>query len=100
MGVFSRWSVITTLVAIIFYVGATFTTRFVEMFLASSLIIYLISFAFSFFAVHKSEKGKVKLLSFISFFIIGAYVVLMKPFEVVRLLLWAKNLLNIMFITR
>ncbi|PFE03178.1 hypothetical protein COE15_24495 [Bacillus cereus] len=56
-----------------------------------SFISFLVGIALSFIAVAKREKGTLKFISLISFFVVMFLITWFEPFQVLRIITWLKN---------
>ena len=56
-------------------------------------IFLFIGVVFSFIAIFKKEKGSIKFISLTSFFIILFLITWFEPFQVIRIMIWLKNII-------
>ncbi|EJR64137.1 hypothetical protein IIO_02036 [Bacillus cereus VD115] len=56
-----------------------------------SFISFLVGIVLSFIAVVKREKGTLKFISLISFFVVMFLITWLEPFQVLRVITWLKN---------
>ncbi|RLL40139.1 hypothetical protein D8M04_19480 [Oceanobacillus piezotolerans] len=55
-------------------------------------IFLLLGAIFSFIAIFKNEKGIMKFISLVSFFVILFLITWFEPFQVLRIVTWLKNI--------
>ncbi|MRX74352.1 hypothetical protein GJU40_19725 [Bacillus lacus] len=62
-----------------------------EMIVLISFISLLVGVVLSFIAIAKKEKGTLKFISLISFFLMMFVVTWFEPFQLLRIITWLKN---------
>ncbi|MFC4025522.1 hypothetical protein ACFOUV_17210 [Oceanobacillus longus] len=62
-----------------------------ELVVFIGVIFILLGAIFSFIAIFKNEKGSMKFISLISFFVILFFITWFEPLHVLRIVTWLKN---------
>jgi hypothetical protein len=89
---YSVGSISLILIGIILYGVNWITGIFYEPIVLLGLISLLVGVVLSFAAIAKQEKGNLKFISVISFFVVLAIITWFEPFQIVRMLTWLKNI--------
>ncbi|WP_053363474.1 hypothetical protein [Bacillus sp. FJAT-27251] len=89
---YSIGSISLILIGIILYGVNWMTGIFYEPIVLLGLVSLLVGVVLSFAAIAKQEKGNLKFLSIISFFVVLAIITWFEPFQIVRMLTWLKNI--------
>ncbi|WP_441294204.1 hypothetical protein [Bacillus sp. FJAT-27225] len=55
-------------------------------------ISFSVGFVFSFIAISKQERGTLKFISLIFFFVVLFLITWLEPFQLVRIITWFKNI--------
>ncbi|KKK39165.1 hypothetical protein WQ57_05180 [Mesobacillus campisalis] len=89
---YSIGSISLMLIGIILFGVNWMTGIFYEPIVLLGLISILVGVVLSFAAIAKQEKGNLKFISIISFFVVLAIITWFEPFQIVRMLTWLKNI--------
>ena len=87
---FSMRSIAFIVLGSLFFVFTWIIESYFEPLLLIGSICLLMGGIFSFIAIFKEEKGSMKYISVISFFIILFLFTWFKPFEIIRIMTWLK----------
>lgn len=87
---FSMRSIAFIVLGSLFFVLTWIIESYFEPLLLIGAIGLLMGGIFSFIAIFKEEKGSMKYISVISFFIILFLFTWFKPFEIIRIITWLK----------
>lgn len=87
---FSMRSIAFIVLGSLFFVLTWIIESYFEPLLAIGAIGLLMGGIFSFIAIFREEKGSMKYISVISFFIILFLFTWFKPFEIIRIITWLK----------
>lgn len=89
---FSTWSIVFMVLGLVAFVVNWMTSEIIESVVLVGYIFLILGIIFSFIAFLKREKGVMKIISGVSFFIILLCIVLIEPFMFVYILTWLKNI--------
>ena len=88
---FSRISISIIIFGVIMLGTNGLSANFNELIGLIGLISCLFGVVFSYVAIAKKEKGSLKYISITSFFLVLLWMVLLEPFQLIRILTWMKN---------
>lgn len=89
---FSIWSIVFIAFGLLAFVINWISTEINEPIVFVGFILLLLGIIFSFIALSKKEKGVMKVISGVSFFVILFFLVWFEPFLFVYIMTWLKNL--------
>ncbi|MGN7410989.1 hypothetical protein [Sporosarcina sp. SAFN-010] len=89
---FSTWSIVFMFLGLVAFAANWMTTEIIEPVVLVGYIFIVLGIIFSFIAFFKREKGVLKIISCVSFFIILLCLVLIEPLMFVYILTWLKNI--------
>ena len=89
---FSIWSIVFIVFGFIAFVANWLTSEISVSAVLVGLIFLILGIIFSLIAFLKLEKGAMKIISCVSFFIILLYLVISEPLMFVYILTWLKNI--------
>ena len=92
MKTFSLWSIIFIIFGLLSFGLNWIIEGYFEPIVLIGAIFLLIGPIFSFLAIAKKEKGRIKFISLASFLIILFLVTWFEPFQVIRIMTWFKNI--------
>ncbi|MGU3369617.1 hypothetical protein [Bacillus mycoides] len=88
---FSVFSMVLMFVGILLFGLNWIIDGYSEPVVLFSFISFLVGIVLSFIAVAKREKGTLKFISLISFFVVMFLITWFEPFQVLRIITWLKN---------
>ncbi|MGH1285957.1 hypothetical protein [Bacillus toyonensis] len=88
---FSLFSIVLMFAGILLFGSHWIIDGYSEPVVFFSFISFLAGIVLSFIAVAKREKGTLKFISLISFFIVMFLITWLEPFQVLRVITWLKN---------
>ncbi|ARF13995.1 hypothetical protein [Sporosarcina ureae] len=89
---FSKWSIAYIVFGLVAFVVNWMTSEIIEPVVLVGSIFLVLGVIFSFIAFLKNEKGVMKIISGVSFFLILLCLVLIEPLMFVYILTWLKNI--------
>ena len=92
MKTFSIWSIGFMILALLSFGFNWLIEGYFEPIILIGSVFLLIGTTFSFIAIAKKEKGSIKFISLVSFFIILFAVTWFEPFQIIRVITWLKNI--------
>ncbi|GLV66892.1 hypothetical protein Bmyc01_55610 [Bacillus mycoides] len=91
MGKFSLLSIVLMFAGILLFGLNWIIDGYSEPIVLFSFISFLVGIVLSFIAVVKREKGTLKFISLISYFVVMFLITWFEPFQVIRIITWLKN---------
>ncbi|MBM7602562.1 thiol:disulfide interchange protein [Metabacillus crassostreae] len=89
---YSKWSIIAILFGLLSFGLNWIVVGYYEPIVLIGALFLLIGALFSFIAISRKEKGRIKYISLTFFFIILFLVTWYEPFQFIRILTWLKNI--------
>ncbi|MEI3606081.1 hypothetical protein SPD48_10290 [Pseudogracilibacillus sp. SE30717A] len=87
----SIWSFILILLGLLFF-GLNWMVGYFELIVLIGAIFICTGALFSFIAILKNEKGSMKYILLVSFFVILFFITWFEPHQVLRIITWLKNI--------
>lgn len=88
----SIWSIVFLVLGFLFFGLNSIIEGYSELIVFIGAIFILLGSIFSFIAIFKREKGSIKFISLVSFFIILFLITWFEPFQILRIVTWLKNI--------
>ncbi|AXI11181.1 hypothetical protein CUC15_13905 [Oceanobacillus zhaokaii] len=88
----SIWSIVFIIFGLLFFGLNWIIVGYSELIAFIGAIFILLGAIFSFIAIFKNEKGSLKFISLVSFFIILFLITWFEPFQALRIVTWLKNI--------
>ncbi|WP_338472596.1 hypothetical protein R4Z10_07605 [Niallia sp. XMNu-256] len=92
MNTFSLWSIVFIVLGLCSFGLSGIMEGYFEPIVLLGSIFLFIGAILSFIAISKKEKGRIKFISLASFFMILFLVTWFEPFQVIRVMIWLKNI--------
>ncbi|MCM3743682.1 hypothetical protein M3193_05970 [Sporosarcina luteola] len=92
MKTFSVWSIVFITLGLLALLFNWILPEINEPIVFVGFLLLLLGIVFSFIALSKKEKGVLKIISGVSFFVILFFVVWFEPFLIVYIMTWVKNI--------
>jgi len=89
---FSIWSIVFIAIGLLALVINWISTEIIEPVVLLGILLLFIGISFSFIAYLRREQGGMKILSAVSFFIIFFFLVWFRPFLLLHMMTWIKNI--------
>ncbi|WP_243291775.1 hypothetical protein [Bacillus sp. FJAT-47783] len=89
---FSIWSLALTVLGLLLFGFNWIIEGYFEFIVLIGSFVILLGALSSFIAIAKGEKSRIKLISLASFFIVLFLIAWFEPFQVIRILIWLKNI--------
>jgi hypothetical protein len=89
---FSIWSLGLMIIGILLFGLNWIIEGYSEVIVLIGLFSFLVGNVFSFIAIAQQEKGILKFISLISFFVVMFLITWFEPFQFVRIITWLKNI--------
>lgn len=90
---FSIWSVVFVAIGLLALVINWISSEIIEPIVLLGFLLLLLGIIFSFIAFSKREKGGLKIVSGVSFFVVLFFLVWFEPFLFVYIITWLKNVI-------
>ncbi|WP_025783314.1 hypothetical protein [Sporosarcina sp. D27] len=90
---FSTWSIVFIVFGLLAFAVNWMATEIIKTVVLAGYIFLVLGIFLSFIAFFKRENGVMKIISFVTFFIILLWLVLIEPFMFVYILTWLKIIL-------
>ncbi|MFB6465483.1 hypothetical protein ACE38V_01565 [Cytobacillus sp. Hz8] len=88
---FSHWSFVFMVLGSLLFGINWMIEGYFEVIVIIGLVCFMIGMIFVFCSILKREKGNLKVISLIIFFLVFFYITWFKSFQVLRIVTWLKN---------